>query len=234
MDEIMRQQQEIEHLQKKLQSVTKAYQQVVQELNQIKQRPKTKGRPALAQEKKAKILSLYRQGRTMRMIVEQEQVSLGTVHRVIKETAEKSRIVYVFADREIPATIIDANNYMEKVQIWNLTDQLISRAFGVKENPTWEDYEGFLESRCMPRRRYGIREELRLMGIDSYDPYQILEKTSGRLYEDHQYLVRMQKDWIREFDTIIKSTQDEKKRRKQLMNLMHSSEKEWKRNEVEY
>ena len=36
----------------------------------------------------------------------------------------------------------------------------------------------------MPRTRYGIKKELEHMGLDSYDPFQIVEITKGRVYGD--------------------------------------------------
>ena len=211
MTERERQQQaEIEHLQKKVQSLTDAYSRSVQELCQLKEQ-KTKrqrGRPGVDAAVRTRILSLYQQGKTMRQVACETRTAVGTVHKVIAKAAEKSRRVYIYMDRQSPATIIDACPVTRRISIVNLTDNLLSRAFGIKAKPSWEDYEEFLECRCMPRTRYGVREELRYMGIDVYDPLLIIEKTDGRVYEDSQWLRRLEADEICRYDQIIKESKD--------------------------
>jgi hypothetical protein len=64
----------------------------------------------------------------------------------------------------------------------------LNRAFGVKTKPTWEDFEYFLEDRCVPKTRFGMKEILKDYGLDSFDPLAIIEKTGGRMAEDHQWL----------------------------------------------
>ncbi len=180
---------------------------------------------------RARILSLYQQGKDIQTIAEAVQVLPEAVETVVKAAAEKSRIVYVFADREEPATVIDVCNFTREIKITNLADDMISRAFGVKENPDWEDYEAFLESRCMPRTRYGIREELRAIGIDFYDPFLIVQKTRGRVYEDHQYLSLMGKEWIRKYDLVTENAKDDVQRVEKLRKYLRESEGEWKLDE---
>ena len=51
-----------------------------------------------------------------------------------------------------------------------------------------EDFEYFLESRCFPRGRDYMKDILRDMGLDSYDPLAIIEKTKGRMAEDKQWI----------------------------------------------
>lgn len=233
----IQQQEEIERLQKKVKSLSEAYERTVRELEAVKKEkalPGKKGRPPVEQGKKLKVLSLYQKGSSMRAIAEQEGIAASTVHKIISEASKKSRILYVYADKELPATIIDACVLTRKVKIINLTDDMLSRAFGVNEKPNWEDYENFLESRCMPRTRFGIREELRYMGIDSYDPFLIIGETAGRVYGDHQYLTRMEKGWIDQYDKIVKATRDKSERKEKLQAFMRESEKEWKLDEGQY
>ncbi|MDE6456183.1 MAG: hypothetical protein K2L38_09835 [Dysosmobacter sp.] len=64
----------------------------------------------------------------------------------------------------------------------------IKTAFGNNPIPTWEDFQRFLEERCIPRQRAGLREYLETLGLDEYDPLAIIEKTSGRMAEDQQWL----------------------------------------------
>lgn len=54
--------------------------------------------------------------------------------------------------------------------------------------PNWEDFQRFLEDRCIPRQRAGLREYLETLGLDEYDPLAIIEKTGGRMAEDQQWL----------------------------------------------
>lgn len=64
----------------------------------------------------------------------------------------------------------------------------LHRAFGVNETPTWDDFTAFLEDRCIPRQRDGLRYYLDELGLDEYDPLAIVLRTEGRMAEDHQWL----------------------------------------------
>ena len=85
-------------------------------------------------------------------------------------------------------TTIIADHTEEKVKIKNYTSNVIYRAFGVNENPTWEDYNDFLEERCVPRTRERVRVVLDTLGIDEYNPLEIIKKTKGVMAEDNQWL----------------------------------------------
>ena len=227
MTDLEKQQQiEIERLQKKIKNLTVAYSNTVKELEQQKNKPsvRAKGRPSVEAGIRARVLSLCRQKKSIRAIARQVGLAIGTVHKIIAQASKDARVIYVYMDREMPATIIDTCPLTEKIQIINLTDDLFSRAFGIRENPTWEAYEEFLESRCMPRTRYGIREELQLLEIDSYDPFQIVEKTKGRVYEDGQWLDRKDAAFGEQLDAILKEVTDEEERRKKLLELIKGGE----------
>jgi transcriptional regulator with XRE-family HTH domain len=75
-----------------------------------------------------------------------------------------------------------------RIETCNETDDIIHRAFGIKAKPTWEDFEEFLESRCFPSTRDHLRLVLEDVGVDSYDPLAIVEKTKGRMAEDLQWI----------------------------------------------
>lgn len=207
----IRQQKEIERLQKKVNDLTEAYSQAVRELKVLKAGMASckRGRPKVKDDQKARILSLYQQGKSMRQVAAAVGVSASTVHKVIAEAMERTRVIYVYMDRDEPVTLIDVSNAIQRIKIINFTDDLINRAFGIRTKPTWEDYEAFLESRCMPRTRYGIREELENMGLDFYDPILIIEKTAGRVYEDSQWLWKMNPEEIKAYDTVVKQAGDE-------------------------
>lgn len=74
------------------------------------------------------------------------------------------------------------------LQIENHTDRLIKTAFGKNNSPSWSDWEAFLEERCIPRQRAGLREFLEQLGLDEYDPLAIVKKTKGRMAEDDQWM----------------------------------------------
>ena len=92
------------------------------------------------------------------------------------------RIWYMYKDT--PCTLIDVDEMQKIVHIRNYVDNIQFRAFGIKEDPTIEDYNEFLESRCFPRTRDKMKLVLRDLGIPFYDPYLIIQKTEGRMAED--------------------------------------------------
>lgn len=81
-------------------------------------------------------------------------------------------------------TIIDVDVINQNVRIKNYTSNLLYRAFGKKENPTYEDYEEFLKSRCFPEERDKMKLMLKGLELPFYDPLMIIEKTNGRMAED--------------------------------------------------
>ncbi|WP_026525937.1 MULTISPECIES: helix-turn-helix domain-containing protein [unclassified Butyrivibrio] len=81
-------------------------------------------------------------------------------------------------------TIIDVDTINQRVRIKNYTDNLVFRAFGRNDNPTFADYEEFLRSRCFPEERDKMKLMLRELDIPFYDPLMIIEKTDGRMAED--------------------------------------------------
>jgi putative transcriptional regulator len=91
--------------------------------------------------------------------------------------------------RDMVCTVIDIDEGRRKVRIRNYTDDLMYRAFGRNTEPTFDDYEMFIESRCFPRTRDKIKLELKRLNIPYYDPILIIEKTEGRMAEDEFYIV---------------------------------------------
>jgi len=96
------------------------------------------------------------------------------------------RMDFMFLDKLCTKILI---NFKDKhIRIINETNDLIHRAFGILKEPTWEDFEYFLEDRCFPRTRAHLRLILDDLGLDCYDPLQIIEKTHGRMAEDFQWI----------------------------------------------
>ncbi len=81
-------------------------------------------------------------------------------------------------------SIIDVDEFNRIIKLYNYMNQPMFRAFGNNINPSFEDYEEFLESRCFPRTRDKLKLELNRLGIPFYDPILIIEKTEGRMADD--------------------------------------------------
>ena len=96
------------------------------------------------------------------------------------------RMEYMCEDELCSVILVDFMR--EKVEVINKTDEVIHQAFGAKARPDWEDFEYFLESRCFPRSRDHMKSILRDLGLDNYDPLDIIEKTGGRMAEDKQWV----------------------------------------------
>ena len=65
---------------------------------------------------------------------------------------------------------------------------VLKTAFGNNPAPNWADLQHFLEERCIPRTRAGLREYLESIGVEEYDPLAIVRKTEGRMAEDDQWM----------------------------------------------
>ena len=93
-----------------------------------------------------------------------------------------------FYDRDDLCSTIYADFTAQTVVVENQEVPTIKTAFGNNLLPNWEDFQRFLEDRCIPRQRAGLREYLENLGLDEYDPLAIIEKTGGRMAEDQQWL----------------------------------------------
>lgn len=85
-------------------------------------------------------------------------------------------------------TRIYADETVKDLRAENMTVNLVKTAFGPDPSPSWSDFEEFLEERCIPRQRAGLREYLEALGLDEYDPLSIIRKTKGRMAEDDQWM----------------------------------------------
>ena len=93
-----------------------------------------------------------------------------------------------FYDSEVLCTEIVVDFTDETLSVENTTEHIIKTAFGKNEVPTWEDFQNFLEERCVPKSRSGIREYLEAIGVEEYNPLEIIKKTEGRMAEDNQWI----------------------------------------------
>ncbi len=86
--------------------------------------------------------------------------------------------------RDTVCTIIDVDTIGQRVAVTNFTDNLLFRAFGRNEHPSFSEYEEFLKTRCFPEERDKMKLILKELDIPFYDPLMIIEKTGGRMAED--------------------------------------------------
>ena len=98
-------------------------------------------------------------------------------------------LVLHFYDGNALCTKICADRATHTLAIENHTADVLRTAFGVNQHPTWDDLQQFLESRCVPRQRDGLRYYLAELGLETYDPLEIIRKTEGRMAEDNCRLV---------------------------------------------
>jgi len=95
---------------------------------------------------------------------------------------------FLFYDGDILCSSIHADFTDETLTSQNHINDPVKTAFGNNPLPSWEDFQAFLEERCIPRGRAGLREYLETVGVDVYDPMEIIGKTAGRMAEDGQWL----------------------------------------------
>lgn len=105
-----------------------------------------------------------------------------------KESLGHKLMKFEFYDGEILCTQIIADFTDETLSVENTTEHIVKTAFGKNEVPIWDDFLNFLEERCVPRSRSGIREYLEAIGVEEYSPLEIIKKTNGRMAEDNQWL----------------------------------------------
>ncbi len=106
-----------------------------------------------------------------------------------KDTHNSNKLLQLqFFHGDSLCTTILADETAEKVIIENHTDNPLYTAFGANDNPGWQDYQNFLEERCIPKSRAGLQEYLNAIGVDEYNPLEIIRKTKGRMAEDQSRL----------------------------------------------
>lgn len=100
----------------------------------------------------------------------------------LNEKEYDMQLNYMYNDKICAVIEVDERN--RRVAVKNYTNILIFRPFGSIEEPTFEDYEEFIESRCFPRSRDKMKIQLEILDLPFYDPLLIIEKTQGRMAED--------------------------------------------------
>ena len=134
-------------------------------------------------------IKMQGRGMSTKKIAEHFGVSRQTISKYLNKPLTDSyvmRLDFMFKQKVCTEIYVDFEH--KQIKIINRTNDIMKRAFGVKENPTWEDFESFLEARCFPNSRAMKKTILQRIGVDSYDTLQILELNKGRTAEDNQYI----------------------------------------------
>ncbi|NDO18153.1 hypothetical protein FMM68_00505 [Lachnospiraceae bacterium MD329] len=93
-----------------------------------------------------------------------------------------------FYDNKELCSVICADFTDKTLKAQNRTDDIVKTAFGNNKLPMWEDFMNFLQERCIPKERSGIREYLEAIGVAEYNPIEIIKKTKGKMAEDKQWI----------------------------------------------
>ena len=112
------------------------------------------------------------------------------IEEFLKEKSDEGHALLLLSyfNGETLCSKIAADTVDQTLCVENYSSEVVKTAFGNNLLPTWDDFQDFLEERCIPRDRAGVREYLEVLGLDAYDPLQIIKKTSGRMAEDQQWL----------------------------------------------
>lgn len=149
-----------------------------------------KGRPRLSEKQVEEIWILGDMGYSVRKIEQETGVSIGSISNVLKAFRNQKKTIrevdFLFQEELCTRIYVDFQN--ETVEIENFTEDNIRRAFGCKTLVSWQEFQDFLEERCFPRSRDRMKHILKELDVSTYDPWQIIQVTEGRMAEDKQWI----------------------------------------------
>ncbi|MCD8014525.1 MAG: hypothetical protein LUG99_15385 [Lachnospiraceae bacterium] len=96
--------------------------------------------------------------------------------------------------KDFAFTVMNKNKKIADVSIVNNEVNVKKYSMQADEQPFYggpmdlERIYRFLESRCMDRNRDCLEEYLNWLGLDEYNPYDIVKKTHGVMWEDFFWL----------------------------------------------
>lgn len=165
----------------------------------MRRNPRGAGRKArFTPEQEAQLVALRQQGLSVQALAQKFGTSRQTIYQYLNHAHQFSedpdvtmRLNYMNGAQL--CTMIDVDFKHEQIQIKNFTDKIPLRAFGVVANPSWKDFQLFLQERCLPQSRAGLKWVLQDMGIPFFDPLLIVEKTQGRMAGDDQWIQMIKK-----------------------------------------
>ena len=70
----------------------------------------------------------------------------------------------------------------------NYTDDLIARAFGIRDSVALDYVDKFFEDRCFPRTRKSAKRLLKELDVPYYEPLLICKKTHGVMHGDLNWI----------------------------------------------
>jgi predicted DNA-binding protein YlxM (UPF0122 family) len=159
------------------------------ELKDIAGRLKSGRKNKLTETDVKNAIEMQKNGKTTAEIAQTFNVSRQTISKYLNKPLNGNYVMRLdFMFRQKVCTEIYVNFADKKIKIVNRTNDIMKRAFGINENPDWNDFKQFLEERCFPKSRAFRKTILKKIGADGYDTLQILEKTDGRTAEDNQYV----------------------------------------------
>lgn len=120
-------------------------------------------------------------------IVITRKLSFAEFLEASRHTGHKVLLLSCYSGDTLCARIA-ADETEKTVCVENLAADCLKLPFGNNKNPIWEDYQHFLEDRCIPKTRAGLQEYLEAIGVDSYEPLEIIRKTQGHMAEDDLWL----------------------------------------------
>ena len=137
-------------------------------------------------------MGLNENNRDVELVFENNMICIEpikTINEFVKEKLmDKHEVKKIeFYDANKICTLIYADFTDKTLSVENYSD-IVKTAFGNNDTPTWDDFQVFLKERCIPKERSGIREYLEAIGVDEYNPIEIIKKTQGRMAEDNQWI----------------------------------------------
>lgn len=150
--------------------------------------------------------ALHEEGAGVSKIAARFGVSRQTVYKYLaarlETEPERPTLRINYMEEYTVCSVIDVDEKKRSVTVTNRVPDYSRCAFGAMEQPTWEAFEWFLESRCFSRDASDAEEKLKELGLTSYKPLEILEKTKGRLATDHHWLqiIYFDTDWEKKIE----------------------------------
>lgn len=74
-----------------------------------------------------------------------------------------------YKKKDTITSMITVDFQTKKVTVENFTDRLLDTAFGVRDNPTMEDFYNLLQRRCFSKDRRNCKQILDMLGVECYD-----------------------------------------------------------------
>ena len=150
------------------------------ELRKIAGRLRGGRKKALSEQDIDDAIAMQGRGVGTKEIAEHFGVSRQTISKYLNKPLDDEyvmRLDFMFRSKVCTEIYVDFEH--QKVRIINRTDDIMKRAFGVNENPTWEDFEAFLEERCFPDSQRRTAKNGSLCLMNGFRAYALTTRKSG-------------------------------------------------------